>query len=124
MAHLVVDIMRQIYGIASSGFDCPLPQQRKEQPMTEENPVTLTIADRIATIVIDHPYRKNALSVTAANGLSKAWEQVEKDDNVRSAILTSTDCGVFSAGMDMHGGPAFMWMTPLMQAVDEFAGQN
>jgi AhpD family alkylhydroperoxidase len=22
----------------------------------------------------------------------------------------------------MHGGPAFMWMTPLMQAVDEFAG--
>jgi len=24
----------------------------------------------------------------------------------------------------MHGGPAFMWMTPLMQAVDEFAGKN
>lgn len=22
----------------------------------------------------------------------------------------------------MHGGPAFMWMTPLLQAVDEFAG--
>ncbi len=24
----------------------------------------------------------------------------------------------------MHGGPAFMWMTPLMRAVDEFAGEN
>jgi len=24
----------------------------------------------------------------------------------------------------MHGGPAFMWMTPLIEAVDEFTGEN
>ena len=69
--------------------------------MTEENPVTLTIADHIATIVIDRPHRKNALSVAAANGLSATWEQIENDDDVRVAILTSTDCGVFCAGMDL-----------------------
>ena len=76
-------------------------RKKKEQPMTDENPVTLTIADHIATIVIDRPHRKNALSVAAANGLSAAWEQIENDDNVRVAILTSSDCGVFSAGMDL-----------------------
>jgi len=69
--------------------------------MTEKTPVKLTIQDKIATIVIDRPHRKNALSVVAANGLSKAWEQIENDDNIRVTILTSTDCGVFSAGLDL-----------------------
>lgn len=65
------------------------------------NPIELTIDNGIATVFINRPERKNALSVAAANGLADAWDQIEADSNVRVAILTSADCGVFSAGLDL-----------------------
>ena len=65
------------------------------------SPIDVNIADGIATVSINRPERKNALSVAATNGLTDAWEQIEADDNVRVAILTSADCGVFSAGLDL-----------------------
>ena len=65
------------------------------------SPIDVKIADGIATVSINRPERKNALSVAATNGLTDAWEQIEADDNVRVAILTSADCGVFSAGLDL-----------------------
>ncbi|MBB05034.1 enoyl-CoA hydratase/isomerase family protein [Pseudooceanicola sp.] len=65
------------------------------------NPIEVTIEDGIATVSINRPERKNALSVAATNGLADAWDQIEADDNVRVAILTSADCGVFSAGLDL-----------------------
>ncbi|EAQ23853.1 enoyl-CoA hydratase/isomerase family protein [Roseovarius sp. 217] len=65
------------------------------------NPIDVTIEDGIATVCIDRPERKNALSVAATNGLTDAWETIEADDSVRVAILTSTDCGVFCAGLDL-----------------------
>ncbi|EIE51218.1 enoyl-CoA hydratase [Salipiger aestuarii] len=65
------------------------------------NPIDVKIEDGIATVSINRPERKNALSVAATNGLADAWEKIEADDSVRVAILTSADCGVFSAGMDL-----------------------
>lgn len=65
------------------------------------NPINVNIADGIATVCINRPERKNALSVAATNGLTEAWEMIEADENVRVAILTSADCGVFSAGLDL-----------------------
>jgi enoyl-CoA hydratase/carnithine racemase len=65
------------------------------------NPIDVTIEDGIATVCIDRPECKNALSVAATNGLTDAWETIEADDSVRVAILTSTDCGVFCAGLDL-----------------------
>jgi enoyl-CoA hydratase/carnithine racemase len=65
------------------------------------NPIELTIEDGIATVRINRPERKNALSVAATNGLADAWARIDADDSVRVAILTSVDCGVFSAGMDL-----------------------
>ena len=45
--------------------------------------------------------------------------------HVRNAIRAGASRNeIIEAGFQaviMHGGPAFMWMTPLMQAVDEFA---
>jgi len=45
--------------------------------------------------------------------------------HVRNAVRAgATRNEIIEAGFQaviMHGGPAFMWMTPLMQAVDEFA---
>ena len=48
--------------------------------------------------------------------------------HVRNAVRAgATGNEIIEAGFQaviMHGGPAFMWMTPLMQAVDEFTGEN
>ena len=63
--------------------------------------IQLTVENGIATVCINRPERKNALSVAAANGLTDAWEQIEADPDIRVAILTSADCGVFSAGLDL-----------------------
>ncbi|MBV1897727.1 MAG: enoyl-CoA hydratase/isomerase family protein, partial [Rhodobacteraceae bacterium] len=65
------------------------------------NPIVLTIENGVATVLINRPERKNALSVAAFNGLADAWDQIENDPNIRVAILTSADCGVFSAGLDL-----------------------
>lgn len=70
--------------------------------MSDSEPIRYSIEDGIATITIDRPARKNALSVEAMNGLTNAWERVERDSQVRVVILTSADCGVFSAGLDLR----------------------
>ena len=69
--------------------------------MSEAEPVHYATADGVVTITIDRPERKNALSVEAMNGLTDAWQRVEQDSQARVVILTSADCGVFSAGMDL-----------------------
>lgn len=65
------------------------------------SPIQVTVEQGIATVSINRPERKNALSVAAANGLADAWDQIEADETVRVVILTSADCGVFSAGLDL-----------------------
>lgn len=69
--------------------------------MSEREPVRYTLDDGVVTVMIDRPERKNALSVEAMNALTDAWERVEKEPQARVVILTSTDCGVFSAGLDL-----------------------
>ncbi len=48
--------------------------------------------------------------------------------HVKNALRAgATQSEVIEAGFQaviMHGGPAFMWMTPLLQAVDEFGEAN
>jgi enoyl-CoA hydratase/carnithine racemase len=70
--------------------------------MSNEEPTRYAVKDGIATVTIDRPERKNALSVEAMNGLTDAWSRAEGDSKVRVVILTSTDCGVFSAGLDLR----------------------
>ena len=69
--------------------------------MSDENPIRFEIADGIATVTIDRPERKNALSLAAMEGLTDAWARADADPGVQVVILTSADCGVFCAGMDL-----------------------
>lgn len=55
----------------------------------------------IATVTIDRPASKNALDMTTAQALIECWKKVESSDGIRVAVLTSADCGVFCAGMDL-----------------------
>jgi enoyl-CoA hydratase len=40
------------------------------------SPIDVKIEDGIATVCINRPERKNALSVAATNGLTDAWEKI------------------------------------------------
>ncbi len=55
----------------------------------------------IATITLNRPERRNALSIAAAERLYQIWSEVDADDSVRVAVLTAADCGTFCAGMDL-----------------------
>jgi enoyl-CoA hydratase len=58
-------------------------------------------ADGIATISLNRPEARNALSVSAANRLHELWEAVDGSASIRVIVLTSADCGTFCAGMDL-----------------------
>ena len=59
------------------------------------------IDNGIATVTLNRPKRKNALSIELSNQLTDIWESIDDNDEVKVIILTSTDCGVFCAGMDL-----------------------
>ncbi|WP_298215938.1 enoyl-CoA hydratase/isomerase family protein [Acidocella sp.] len=66
-----------------------------------EDVVLYSVDNGIATITINRPEQRNALSVAATNRLHELWEQVDADKDVRVVILTSADCGTFCAGLDL-----------------------
>ncbi|MDB5591708.1 enoyl-CoA hydratase-related protein [Enterovirga sp.] len=55
----------------------------------------------IATITLNRPERRNAINVATANRLRELWDEIDADPAVRVVIVTSADCGTFSAGMDL-----------------------
>jgi enoyl-CoA hydratase len=55
----------------------------------------------VATIALDRPEARNALSDEALDELIAAFEQARDDDAVRCVVLTSTHEKVFSAGGDL-----------------------
>ena len=66
-----------------------------------ENPILFRLDDGIATVTLDRPAQRNALSIEAMNGLYEVWERIDQNPEVRVVILTSSDCGTFCAGMDL-----------------------
>src|SRR3974390_217598 len=74
--------------------------------MNETDVVLLRIDAQIATVTLNRPDRRNALSVDAANRLHEIWEEIDGRDDVRAVILTGSDCGTFCAGMDLKEAAA------------------
>lgn len=69
--------------------------------MAESSVVEYAIEDGIATVRINRPDRRNALSIAAAERLHSLWGEIDADAAVRVVVLTSADCGTFCAGMDL-----------------------
>jgi enoyl-CoA hydratase len=63
--------------------------------------VRYDVADGVATIALDRPETRNALSDELLDGLLAALAQARDDDAVRCVVLTSTHEKVFSAGGDL-----------------------
>ncbi len=59
--------------------------------------------DGVATIALDQPESRNALSDELLGELTGALEQARDDDAVRCVVLTSTHDRVFSAGANLGG---------------------
>ncbi len=67
-----------------------------------DDAVLFSVDQGIATITLNRPQRRNALSIQANERLHAIWEQLDADPSIRVAILTSADCGTFCAGMDLR----------------------
>jgi enoyl-CoA hydratase len=63
--------------------------------------VLFAVDAHIATVTLNRPERRNALSVACVNRLHEIWEEIDRRDDVRVVILSGTDCGTFCAGMDL-----------------------
>lgn len=68
---------------------------------SDASSVLYDVADGVATICIDRPAQRNALSISVCERLFELWNEIDNDSAVRVAIITSTDCGTFCAGMDL-----------------------
>lgn len=69
--------------------------------MTTSEELIYTLDNGVATVKLNRPERKNALSISLVNKLADIWEEVDTNDDIKVVLLTSTDCGVFCAGMDL-----------------------
>jgi enoyl-CoA hydratase len=65
--------------------------------------VRYEVADRVATIALDQPETRNALSNEVLDDLIEAFEMARDDDSVRCVVLTSTHEKVFSSGGNLAG---------------------
>ncbi|WP_019876206.1 enoyl-CoA hydratase-related protein [Sporichthya polymorpha] len=68
--------------------------------MSDEPLVLVSTADGVATVTLNSPGNRNALSVAMLTALTEAMDAVEADDAARVVKLTHNG-PVFSAGMDL-----------------------
>jgi enoyl-CoA hydratase len=65
--------------------------------------VRYDVAEGVATIAMDQPDSRNALSDELLTGLLDAFARAKADESVRVAVLTSTHETTFSAGGNLAG---------------------
>jgi enoyl-CoA hydratase/carnithine racemase len=65
--------------------------------------VRYDVADRVATIALDEPETRNALSDDVLDDLIAAFSRARDDEAVRCVVLTSTHEKVFSSGGNLAG---------------------
>jgi crotonobetainyl-CoA hydratase len=64
-------------------------------------PVTLRVADHVATVTIDRPEVLNAIDAAAEAELESIWRQIESSSEVRCVVLTGAGERAFCVGADM-----------------------
>jgi len=74
----------------------------------------------VATITMDHPASRNALSDEMLDGLIDAFERARADDKVRCVVLSSSHERVFSSGGDLGGFTAELPLAQKHLATDRF----
>ncbi len=86
---------------ASSPGPSPAPDTGPSStPSSDSAPVLLSVQDGVATITLNRPEARNALSDELVDQLGAYLEQANGDDRVRAIVLTNTG-NTFCAGADL-----------------------
>jgi enoyl-CoA hydratase len=72
-------------------------------PSVSEQPVLYEVADGVATITLNDPATRNALSADLLGGLIGALEQAREEEAARCVVLASSHEKVFSSGANLGG---------------------
>lgn len=71
-----------------------------ETTTDEQDPVLYEVADHVATITLNRPHRRNAISTRMLSMLSDALTEADRSGDVRAIVLTGAGKG-FCAGLDI-----------------------
>jgi enoyl-CoA hydratase/carnithine racemase len=66
-----------------------------------EEPLLYDVADHVATITLNRPERRNAISGGMLAALAKRLQDADRSGDVRAIIITGADGGGFCAGLDL-----------------------
>jgi enoyl-CoA hydratase len=78
------------------------------------------VTDGVATITLDQPETRNALSDELLDDLIAAFERARDEDAVRCVVLTSSHEKVFSSGGNLAGFAADVALADKHAAIDRF----
>ena len=90
-------------------------------PSMADDEVRYEVRDGVATLTIDRPERRNALSWTVISGLREHVAQARQDPDVRVLVLTGAGDKAFCAGADLGGMRADSSYAEVHQARGELA---
>jgi enoyl-CoA hydratase/carnithine racemase len=71
----------------------------------EQDPVLYEVADHVATITLNRPHRRNAISNKMLSMLGEALAEADRSGDVRAIVLTGAGKG-FCAGLDIKDAMA------------------
>ncbi len=78
------------------------------------------VKDGVATVTLDRPEQRNALSAQMLSELNDALHQIKHDNAVRAMVLTGSGEKVFCAGADLGGFAADAALVHKHFAADQF----
>jgi len=67
-----------------------------------DEPIRYEVAHRVATVTLDRPERRNAVTYPMLEALVRAFDAADADDDVRVVVVTGSG-NFFSAGTDISG---------------------
>jgi enoyl-CoA hydratase/carnithine racemase len=82
--------------------------------------VRYDVSEGVATVALDDPDTRNALSDAMLDGLIEAFEMARDDDEVRCVVLTSTHEKVFSSGGNLGGFAAEVPLVHKHRGIERF----
>ncbi len=85
-----------------------------------EGPVLARVAGNVLTVVLNRPWKKNALDEDAWTMLREAFRRAAADDEVRAVVLTGAG-GDFCAGADLTAGSGRQHPVRRMELVNSVA---
>ncbi|MGA9286246.1 MAG: enoyl-CoA hydratase-related protein [Solirubrobacteraceae bacterium] len=92
------------------------------QSASTQGVVLYAVADGVATITLNEPSTRNALSIEVLDGLISSFERARDDEAVRVVVLASSHDTVFSSGANLGGFAADVALVHKHFGSDRFVG--